>query len=160
VFLRYLKSYHDNEMLNTTHGFNVQDECKKIKGLSRIAAQVIEFLPPLAPVAQRFTLDSSSMNQGQSAPQRQRSVPYLSRNSSPSGLLSDAKRQRSTRVYLCMEVPLEVMDVMMPFFTWFQCLFQEIEPNGSGGIWEIFSGWHQHRTERPNPEPLGQRFGG
>ena len=41
VLVRYLKSYHDNEMLNTTRGFNVQEECKKIKGISRIAAQVV-----------------------------------------------------------------------------------------------------------------------
>ncbi|KAJ7594975.1 glycosyl-transferase for dystroglycan-domain-containing protein [Mycena floridula] len=42
--LRYLKGYHESGILNTTRGFNVQDECKKIKGLSRVAAQLID--PP------------------------------------------------------------------------------------------------------------------
>lgn len=37
---RYLKSFYDNGLLNTTLGFNVQDECKKVKGIARIVAHV------------------------------------------------------------------------------------------------------------------------
>ncbi|EPQ54157.1 hypothetical protein GLOTRDRAFT_139535 [Gloeophyllum trabeum ATCC 11539] len=38
--LRYLKRFYADGTLNTTRGHNVQEECRKIKGFSRIAAQV------------------------------------------------------------------------------------------------------------------------
>jgi len=38
--IRYIKSFHDHAMLNTTQGYNLLEECQKIKGVSRIAAQV------------------------------------------------------------------------------------------------------------------------
>ncbi|KZT23545.1 glycosyltransferase family 49 protein [Neolentinus lepideus HHB14362 ss-1] len=45
--LRYLKRFYDQGILDTTQGYNVQEECKKIKGFSRIAAQVCKVLPVL-----------------------------------------------------------------------------------------------------------------
>ncbi|KAJ6593539.1 glycosyltransferase family 49 protein [Mycena capillaripes] len=39
---RYLKLFRDNGSLNTTRGYNVQGECKKIRGIARIAAQLID----------------------------------------------------------------------------------------------------------------------
>jgi len=39
--IRYLKSFHDYGLLNTTLGFNVQEECKKVKGMARFAAQLM-----------------------------------------------------------------------------------------------------------------------
>ncbi|KAK1232168.1 hypothetical protein PQX77_004716, partial [Marasmius sp. AFHP31] len=38
--LRYLKQYHELGILDAVQGFNVQDECKKIKGISELAAGV------------------------------------------------------------------------------------------------------------------------
>ncbi|KIK42132.1 glycosyltransferase family 49 protein [Suillus luteus UH-Slu-Lm8-n1] len=38
VCLRYLKRHYDSGTLNTSHGYNVQEECKKIRGVSKIAA--------------------------------------------------------------------------------------------------------------------------
>ncbi|KAJ7106032.1 glycosyltransferase family 49 protein [Mycena crocata] len=35
--LRYLKLFGDNHLLNTTLGYNVQTECKKVRGITRIA---------------------------------------------------------------------------------------------------------------------------
>ncbi|KAF7362195.1 hypothetical protein MVEN_00565600 [Mycena venus] len=40
--LRYLKYFRDNDMLNTTRGYNVQGECKKIRSIARTAAQLID----------------------------------------------------------------------------------------------------------------------
>lgn len=42
VCLRYLKRHYDSGTLNTSHGYNVQEECKKIRGVSKIAALMIE----------------------------------------------------------------------------------------------------------------------
>ncbi|THU85029.1 hypothetical protein K435DRAFT_926530 [Dendrothele bispora CBS 962.96] len=39
--LRLLKNYHELGVLNTTKGNNLQGECRKIKGFSRIATQLI-----------------------------------------------------------------------------------------------------------------------
>lgn len=41
-FLRYLKRHYDSGTLNTSHGYNVQEECKKIRGVSKIAAMMVE----------------------------------------------------------------------------------------------------------------------
>ncbi|KAJ7647643.1 glycosyl-transferase for dystroglycan-domain-containing protein [Roridomyces roridus] len=37
---RYLKRFHSSGLLNTTRGMNVQGECKKIRGIGRILADV------------------------------------------------------------------------------------------------------------------------
>jgi hypothetical protein len=39
---RYLKSFVELGLLNTTQGYNAVEECKKIKGVSRVAAQLID----------------------------------------------------------------------------------------------------------------------
>ncbi|KAL0955971.1 hypothetical protein HGRIS_002153 [Hohenbuehelia grisea] len=39
--LRYFKSYHQRNLLNTSSGYNLQSECQKIKGVSRLASQII-----------------------------------------------------------------------------------------------------------------------
>ncbi|KAL0581338.1 hypothetical protein V5O48_000714 [Marasmius crinis-equi] len=39
--LRYLKQYHELGYLDTARGYNVQDECKKIKGISELAEGII-----------------------------------------------------------------------------------------------------------------------
>ncbi|KAJ7502928.1 glycosyl-transferase for dystroglycan-domain-containing protein [Mycena galericulata] len=39
--LRYLKYFHGSGLLNTTRGYNVQAECKKVRGIARIASQLI-----------------------------------------------------------------------------------------------------------------------
>lgn len=38
--LRYLVSFHKMGLLNTTRGYNVQEECRKIRGISKVALQV------------------------------------------------------------------------------------------------------------------------
>ncbi|TFY50703.1 hypothetical protein EVJ58_g10927 [Rhodofomes roseus] len=40
--LRYLFRYAHEGVLHTTRGFNVQEECKKLKGIARIATQLLE----------------------------------------------------------------------------------------------------------------------
>ncbi|KZT69694.1 glycosyltransferase family 49 protein [Daedalea quercina L-15889] len=40
--LRYLFRYAHEGVLHTPRGFNVQEECKKLKGVARIAAQLLE----------------------------------------------------------------------------------------------------------------------
>ncbi|KAG2369267.1 glycosyl-transferase for dystroglycan-domain-containing protein [Suillus spraguei] len=42
VCLRYLKRHYDSGTLNTSYGYNVQEECKKTRGVSKIAAFMIE----------------------------------------------------------------------------------------------------------------------
>jgi hypothetical protein len=37
---RYLNAYYDAGMLDTAQGYNLQKECKKIKGLARAGAKV------------------------------------------------------------------------------------------------------------------------
>lgn len=37
---RYIKAYHESGILNSTVGFNLQQECKKISGLSKTMYQV------------------------------------------------------------------------------------------------------------------------
>ena len=37
---RYLKSYHAHGLLNTTRGVNVQQECKRLKNMPRVVAEV------------------------------------------------------------------------------------------------------------------------
>ncbi|KAF8222878.1 glycosyltransferase family 49 protein [Tricholoma matsutake] len=37
---RYLRGYHENHLLNTTRGLNTQQECKRLKNIPRIAAEV------------------------------------------------------------------------------------------------------------------------
>ncbi|KAF9268696.1 glycosyltransferase family 49 protein [Marasmius fiardii PR-910] len=39
--LRYLKMYHEAGYLNTPRGYNLQDECRKVKGIARIATEII-----------------------------------------------------------------------------------------------------------------------
>ncbi|KAG1835985.1 hypothetical protein DFJ58DRAFT_719201 [Suillus subalutaceus] len=38
VYLWYLKRHYDSGTLNTSHGYNLQEECRKIRGVSKIAA--------------------------------------------------------------------------------------------------------------------------
>lgn len=40
--LRYIKAYHESGILNSTVGFNLQQECKKIGGLSKTMYQMIK----------------------------------------------------------------------------------------------------------------------
>ncbi|KAJ7039075.1 glycosyltransferase family 49 protein [Mycena alexandri] len=40
--LRYLKLFRDNGLLNTTRGYNVQGECKKTRGIARMAGQLTD----------------------------------------------------------------------------------------------------------------------
>lgn len=40
MLIRYLKRHYDSGTLNTSLGYNVQEECKKIRGVSKIAALV------------------------------------------------------------------------------------------------------------------------
>ncbi|KIK90760.1 glycosyltransferase family 49 protein [Paxillus rubicundulus Ve08.2h10] len=40
--LRYIRQHHDAGTLNTTLGYNVQEECKKIKGVPRAFIHIIE----------------------------------------------------------------------------------------------------------------------
>jgi hypothetical protein len=39
--LRYLKYYYGVGLLNSTRGHNAQEECKKIKSISKVAVQMI-----------------------------------------------------------------------------------------------------------------------
>jgi len=40
ALLRYLKSYYDHGLLNTTKAYHALEECMKVKGVSRLASQV------------------------------------------------------------------------------------------------------------------------
>jgi hypothetical protein len=43
---RYLKSYYEHGVLNTTEAGNALEECRKIKGVSKLASQVGSYPPP------------------------------------------------------------------------------------------------------------------
>ncbi|OJA19953.1 hypothetical protein AZE42_03730 [Rhizopogon vesiculosus] len=58
VCLRYLKRHYDSGTLNTSLGYNVQEECKKIRGVSKIAA-----LASPTPIFMRLRLHLSDIVQ-------------------------------------------------------------------------------------------------
>lgn len=55
---RYIMRFLEEEVLNSTRGYNVQDECMKIKGISKLVTQVFTLLCCTGTIASSLPLRS------------------------------------------------------------------------------------------------------